>query len=127
MQLGMEHGGSVIDCIDSLSSGARARVFKKFKEDFARLKKGEPGKRFIEHHRRHRASESKRESGWKTAAYITAALVLLTAGALLSLVPGVPGIILGIPAIGLLVGRLRFFAVFLDRSELFVRRLFGKH
>ena len=54
-------------------------------------------------------------------------IALLTAGALLSLVPGVPGIILGIPALGLLVARLRFFAVFLDRTELFVRRIFGKH
>jgi hypothetical protein len=109
-----------------LSSGAETRVFKKLKKDFAKLKEGEPGERFIEHYRRHRASESKREAGWKTVAYITAALVLLTAGALLSLVPGVPGIILGIPALGLLVARLKFFAVFLDRTELFVRRLFGK-
>jgi hypothetical protein len=109
-----------------LPSGAESPVFKKFKEDMRKLKEGEPGERFIEHHRRHRASESQREAGWKTAAYITAALVLLTAGALLSLVPGVPGIVLGIPALGLLVARLRFFAVFLDRSELFLRRLFGK-
>ena len=101
-------------------------MLKKLKEDFAKLKQGEPGKRFLDHHRRHRESESKREAGWKTAAYIVAALVLLTIGALLSLVPGVPGIILGIPALGLLVARLRFFAIFMDRTELFVRRVLRK-
>lgn len=102
------------------------RVLKKLKDDFAKVKHGEPGKRFIDHYRRHRETESKREAGWKTAAYIAAAIVLLIIGALLSLVPGVPGIVFGIPALGLLVARLKFFAVFMDRAELFLRRLIGK-
>jgi hypothetical protein len=102
------------------------RVFKKLKADFEELKKGQPGRRFIDHHKRHRDSENKREAAWKTAAYISAALVLLIAGAALSLVPGVPGIILGIPAIGLLVARLKSFARFMDRSELLARRIWSK-
>jgi hypothetical protein len=101
-------------------------VFKKLKEDLTKLKHGEPGRRFVDHYRRHREHESRREAGWKTAGYIAAGLVLLTIGALLSLVPGVPGIVLGIPALGLLVARLRFFAIFLDRSEVAVRNAWNR-
>jgi hypothetical protein len=101
-------------------------VFKKLKEDLTKLKHGEPGRRFMDHYRRHREHESRREAGWKTASYIAAGLVLLTIGALLSLVPGVPGIVLGIPALGLLVARLKFFATFLDRSELAARKAWLK-
>lgn len=101
-------------------------MFSKLKDDFRKLKKGEPGRRFIDHYRRHRQSESRREAGWKTAAYIGAAVVLLTMGALLSLVPGLPGIVLGIPAIGLLVARLKFFARFLDRAEILARRMWDR-
>lgn len=111
--------------IDSTSQPG-SRVLNKLKEDFRKLKKGEPGRRFIDHYRRHRKSESRRETGWKTAAYIAAAVVLLTIGALLSLVPGVPGIVLGIPAIGLLVARLKFFARFLDRAEIAARRMWDR-
>jgi uncharacterized membrane protein YdbT with pleckstrin-like domain len=101
-------------------------VFRKLKDDFEQLKRGEPGKRFIEHHKRHHQSEGKREATWKTAGYITVGLVFLIAGAALSLVPGIPGIVFGIPAIGLLVARLRTMAMFMDRSEVFVRRGWGK-
>lgn len=98
----------------------------KFKADFEALKKGRPGRRFLDHHRRHRLSESQRQTVWKTTAYIAGAVILLIIGALLSLVPGVPGIVLGIPALGLLVARLRFFAVFMDRSELVLRKAVNK-
>jgi hypothetical protein len=101
-------------------------VFRKLKDDFEQLKKGESGKRFIEHHRRHHQSEGKREATWKTAGYITVGLVFLIAGAALSLVPGIPGIVFGIPAIGLLVARLKTVAIFMDRSEVCVRRAWGR-
>jgi hypothetical protein len=108
------------------ASQSGSRVLNKLKEDFRKLKQGEPGRRFLDHYRRHRESESRREAGWKTAGYIVAGLVLLTIGALLSLVPGVPGIVLGIPAIGLLVARLKFFARFLDRAEVVARRTWDR-
>lgn len=97
-------------------------MLKKLKEDFRHLLHGAPGRRFIRHYRRHRASESKREAAWKTASYIAIAIVLLTIAALFSLVPGIPGIVFGIPAIGLLVARLKFFARFLDRVEVSARK-----
>ena len=103
-----------------------SRLITKFKADVADLKNGTPGRRFIEHHERHRRSEDPKKTRWKTAAYVIAGVVLLVVGALLSLVPGVPGIVLGIPAIGLLVARLRFVAVLMDRTEAFGRRVWRK-
>jgi hypothetical protein len=96
------------------------------KADVAKIKQGSPGSRFIEHHERSRRSEDPTKTRWKTIAYVTAGIVLLVVGALLSLVPGVPGIVLAVPAIGLLVARLRFFAIWLDRMEVVGRRIWGK-
>jgi hypothetical protein len=103
-----------------------SRLIAKFKADVAELRSGAPGRRFIEHHERHRRSEDPRKAKWKTAAFVVAGIVLLVVGALLSLVPGVPGIVLGIPAIGLLVARLRFVAVGMDRAEIIGRRVWRK-
>jgi hypothetical protein len=96
------------------------------KADVAKLKQGTPGRRFIEHYERSRRSEDPSKTRWKTVAYVAAGIALLIVGALLSLVPGVPGIVLGIPAIGMLVARLRFFAVWLDRVEVGGRRVWKK-
>ncbi len=90
-----------------------------------RLADGPPGKRFIQYHQHQRARE-KGGSRWHTAAHIAAGVMLLVAGLLLSLPPGVPGFLLWIPGLALLVSRLRPFAVFLDRTEAFVRGLFGQ-
>jgi len=103
-----------------------SRLIGKVKADFADLKHGTPGRRFIEHHERHRQSEGRGTAKWKTIAYVVAGLVLLVVGALLSLVPGVPGILLGIPAIGLLVARLKFFAIAMDKTELALTRIYRK-
>jgi hypothetical protein len=98
-------------------------VLKKLRDDCRALLKGRPGRRFIDHYRRHRDRESRREARWKTAGFITVGLILMLLAALLSLVPGVPGIALAIPAVALLVARLRFVAVLLDRGELAARRI----
>jgi hypothetical protein len=103
-----------------------SRLINKFKKDVADLRKGTPGKRFIEHYERHRQSENPQKTKWKTAAFVAGGIILIVVGALLSLVPGVPGIILGIPGIGLLVARLRFVAVGMDRAEVFGRRVWRK-
>lgn len=120
-------------CALQLACAARAmlradldvtRMFKKLKQTFSDLAKGTPGKRFTDHHERHRQSESGKKAGWKTAAYVVVGLIMLFAGLLLSLPPGVPGFLLWIPALGLLAARFRFLAVFLDKAELFCRRIF---
>ncbi len=100
--------------------------FEKLKADAARIKRGTPGHRFIDHYERSRRDEDPRKTRWKTVAYVAAGIALLVFGAFLSLVPGVPGILLAIPAIGLLDARLRFFAVWLDRMEVMGRRMWKK-
>ncbi|MFO7304077.1 MAG: hypothetical protein C0P74_001050 [Gammaproteobacteria bacterium] len=101
-------------------------MLKRIKNDFMALRKGAPGRRFIVHYRRHRDTESPRESRWKTVAFITAGLILIALGAVFSLVPGVPGIVFSIPGIGLLVARLKPFAIFLDRTEIAARKIWRR-
>lgn len=111
---------------DSHSRVSSSSLVKKLKADAAQIKHGTPGRRFIDHYERSRRDEDPRKTRWKTVAYVAAGVALLTIGAFLSLVPGVPGILLAIPAIGLLVARLRFFAVWLDRMEMMGRRIWKK-
>lgn len=101
-------------------------LVQKLKADVAKIKQGTPGRRFIDHYERSRRTEDPRKTRWKTVAYVAAGIALLVFGAFLSLVPGVPGILLAIPAIGLLVARLRFFAVWLDKLEVIARRIWKK-
>lgn len=101
-------------------------MFEKLKVHFSSLAKGKPGRRFTEHHERHRQTETRKKAAWKTAAYLLLGLTILLAGLLLSLPPGVPGFLLWVPALGLLAARFRVLAVFLDRTELFIRRVIGK-
>lgn len=101
-------------------------MLKKLKSHFSELARGKPGRRFIDHHERHRQSEKGNQFTWKTAAYVGAGVGLLLAGLLLSLPPGIPGFVLWVPGLGLLVVRFRFLAVGLDRVELFVRGIVGR-
>jgi hypothetical protein len=98
-------------------------MFKTLKRTFGGLAKGEPGRRFKDHHERHGESESPQGATWKTVAYVGAGGTLLVAGLLLSLPPGVPGFLLWVPGLGLLAARFRLLARWLDRSELIIRRV----
>jgi UPF0716 family protein affecting phage T7 exclusion len=101
------------------------QIFHKAKADLRSLARGTPGRRFTEYHDRGRVLK-RRASSWKTAAYIVGGALLLIAGLLLSLPPGVPGFLLWIPGLTLMIARLRPFAVALDSVEAFIRRLFGQ-
>lgn len=98
-------------------------MFNKLKSDFSLLVEGQPGSRFREHHRRHRQSEGRATSAWKTAGYLLLGATLVTAGLVLSIPPGLPGFLLWIPGLGLLVARLRVLATSLDRGELWLRKI----
>jgi UPF0716 family protein affecting phage T7 exclusion len=102
------------------------RFLEKIKSDVARIARDEPGRRFTAHHQRHRQRESRRAAAWKTAGYVIAGVLLIAAGLILSIPPGVPGFLLWIPGIGLLAARFRALAAGLDRAELFLRRIVGK-
>jgi hypothetical protein len=98
-------------------------VLNKLKSDFSLLVEGQPGRRFREHHRRHRQAERGVISAWKTAGYLLLGVTLVTAGLVLSIPPGLPGFLLWIPGLGLLVARLGVLAALLDRGELWLRKI----
>lgn len=119
-----EGGGADLAAIAQLHPGKP--VFAKLRDDFLSIVKGKPGRRFIDHYERHRQSAKKNEAAWKTTAVVMAGLILLLAGLLLSLPPGIPGFLLWLPGLALLVARLRAFAVAMDRAELFLRRALSR-
>lgn len=98
-------------------------MLKKMKESFRALSKGAPGTRFTDHHEERQRRDGEKDAG-KTALYTGLGIALLVIGALLSIPPGVPGFLLWLPGLGLLVARFKALAVFLDRAEMFFRRLF---
>lgn len=103
------------------------KLFSSLKDDVKRLLRAEPGRRFTGHYRQHRLREGRRETAWKSTAFIVLGSLLLFAGLLLSIPPGIPGFVLWLPGLVLMVARLKGFAVLLDRSELVVRKLIGKY
>jgi len=74
------------------------------------------------YHRQHRPGRGK----FATAFAVIIGVVLIVGGLLLGLIPGVPGIVLGIIGIALLGAQFRFLAMQLDRLELWLRRWFKK-
>jgi hypothetical protein len=99
-------------------------MLAKLRKTFKELRDGEPGRRFRDHHDRHREDEDG-GSRWKTAAFVAGGVLLLVAGLLLSLPPGIPGFLLWIPGLGLLVSRFRWLAAVLDRMESLARSLWA--
>lgn len=93
------------------------------KQDVQLLLQAEPGRRFTGHYRRYRAREGRGEAAWKSIAFIMLGLALLLIGFLLSIPPGVPGFLLWLPGLVLMVARLKWFALLLDRLELIVRKV----
>jgi hypothetical protein len=105
---------------------AKSNLFKRLKTEIKELRAGTPGNRFIEHYRRQRRREKGQAGPWKTAGYVSAGILLLITGFLLSLPPGVPGFLLWIPGLGLLVGRFERFAQVLDRGEMLAPRAWSR-
>lgn len=89
------------------------------KKTFERAKKSVPGERFLKLHERWRRQQSGFAS---TVGIVAAGVVLLVIGLLLGLVPGVPGIVLGIFGAALIAMPFRRAALWLDRCELSLRR-----
>lgn len=99
-------------------------MLKKIKQSYHSLVSGTAGQRFTRYHER-RKREVRKHGTAKAALYIGLGAALLVVGLLLSIPPGIPGFLLWLPALGLLVTQFKPLAVFLDRTEVYVRRLFG--
>jgi hypothetical protein len=100
-------------------------MLSKLKRISDSLRSGKPGHRFVDYHDRRKKAEG-RSGTWKSAGYVILGLVLLAAGLVLSLPPGVPGFLLWIPGLGLLAVRFRILAVYLDKLERLGRALWRR-
>lgn len=82
-----------------------------------------PGQRFIDAYQRWKVTARNPITG---LVLLIIALVLIAAGALLALVPGVPGIVLGGLGLALIAIRFRRVAIWLDWSEMKSRSVWRK-
>jgi hypothetical protein len=97
-------------------------MLEKIKSIFRRLKKASPGNRFQNYHQK----EKDGGPDWKQNAYIILGFLLIGAGILLSIPPGVPGFVIVIVGCAIIAARSRVLAKALDRIELELRKLVHK-
>lgn len=95
------------------------KPWTRIKDDYRQFVKDQPGERFMNLHRRLHA---RRKGPAVNAAGIIAGVVLIAAGVLLALVPGVPGIVLGVLGVALIAAQFPVLARACDRSEIAARR-----
>src|SRR5687767_8270473 len=94
-------------------------MFGTLREDWRRLKRGVPGRRFEEVYEARRRRRKGRAS---QVLWITLAGVLVAAGPVIGLIPGPGGIVVSLAGLALLARELRPVARFLDRSEPALRK-----
>jgi hypothetical protein len=96
-------------------------MWKKLKHAYREFAEDKPGERFLNAHER-----------WKDASLlarlglVAAGFVLVVIGVLLGLVPGVPGIVLGVLGLALIATRFRRMSVWLDWSEIKLRKFWRR-
>lgn len=98
-------------------------MLEKIKSEFREVKKGAPGRRFLDHYERSRRREGDRGRVLRTWGYVGVGLVLLICGLVLSLPPGVPGFLLWIPGLSLIASRSKRMSILLDRLEVWARKM----
>lgn len=99
-------------------------MWKRLKLGLRDFKSKAPGERFIKTYEHWQARGER--SFITTAVVIAAGLILIVGGLLLGLIPGVPGIVLGVIGLALIATRSRRMAIWLDWTETKLRALFGK-
>jgi uncharacterized membrane protein YphA (DoxX/SURF4 family) len=95
-------------------------MWKKIRHGYRQFAEGEPGHRFVDTYEQWQESVRHPLVG---LALIIAAIVLILGGLFLALIPGVPGIVLGVLGFALIAIRFRRVAVWLDWSEVHLRKL----
>ncbi len=94
---------------------------RKIRDIFSRFRAAPPGKRFTMLYTRiHRRQKGSLFAGLS----VGLGVLLILAGAALSLVPLVPGIVVALFGLGLIATQSKRFAHWCDLSECFIRRKF---
>ena|SRR5689334_4359693 len=98
-------------------------MWKNLVQSYQEFRELEAGERFLKTHEfwRERAN-----GPYVSAILLGLGILLVVAGFLLGLVPGVPGVVLGVLGLALIATRFRRLAVWLDWCELKVRRLWRR-
>ena len=102
---------------------ARNGTLEKLTRGYHQLKEDKPGARFLNAYLRSRRHSKVSAT---TILIIVAGTILIVGGFLLGLIPGVPGIVLGVLGLALIATRFRRMAVWLDRAELKTRRIWQR-
>jgi len=95
-------------------------MWNKLKRSYRQFQKDEPGERFLNTYERSREHS---KGPLATILIIVAGAVLIVGGFLLGLIPGVPGIVLGLVGFALIATRSRRIAIGLDWTEVKVRSI----
>lgn len=95
----------------------RSKLHKVRKE----LSQSRPGRRFVDHYNR-----NTNQPTWKAWLIVTLGILMVVAGLVLSLPPGLPGFLLWVPGFALIASQIRIVAVILDRLECKIRDIYKK-
>jgi len=98
-------------------------LWQKLKHGYREFAESKPGHRFIETYERWKDSTKDPLVG---AALIATGILLILGGLFLALIPGVPGIVLGVLGFALIATRFRRMAIWFDWTELHLRQWFHK-
>lgn len=93
-------------------------MWKQIKQTIKKSKQDKPGERFLNAHKRWNG-----RSGYVTILFPIVGALLIVAGILLGLIPGVPGVVLMVIGAGLIAIRFRSVAVRLDRWDVKARAI----
>ena len=99
-------------------------MWEKLKNGYREFKESKPGARFISTY--HRWREHSRGSAATILIFVVSGLLII-GGLLLALIPGVPGIVLGLLGFALIATRSRRMAIWLDWTELKARSLWHRY
>lgn len=95
-------------------------MISKLKKIMRQLRRGKPGRRFVEHYHQHKHHNTR---PWKRWLVILLGMAMTLAGLVFSLPPGMPGFLLWIPGFALVASQVKAVAVALDKLECAVRNL----
>lgn len=98
-------------------------MWDKLKRGYRQFKQDDPGDRFLNAHEHWKEHSN---GPVATILIVAAGAVLIVGGLLLGLIPGVPGIVLGLLGFALIATRFRRMAIWLDWSEVKLRSAWQK-
>ena len=108
---------------ESMARKSQNNIWRRLKRGGHRFAADKPGRRFLHAHVRW---QDARRPMLTHAVFVAAGIILLALGFFLGLIPGVPGIVLGVIGVALIGTRFRRTAIWLDWLEVRCRRIWRR-